>query len=89
MQWQDCGWSRLLSLAFGFVPPGASPEQVEFGLAVYNHIPVDLPMSSVEVEFVHSGGSQHKEAAVFEAQAPISRYTENFRGMFKLEKLLL
>ncbi|CAD7704773.1 unnamed protein product [Ostreobium quekettii] len=72
---QDFGWGRLLTLAAGFVPPDELPKQLEFGLALYSHLPAELPICDVEVEFALPEGGRHKELALREEEMPMPRPT--------------
>lgn len=53
---QDFGWWRILTVSGGFVAHTPDPAQLQVCVALYNHLPVALPLKSATATLIDSNG---------------------------------
>eukprot|EP00879_Flechtneria_rotunda_P002505 GHRR01002703.1.p1 GENE.GHRR01002703.1~~GHRR01002703.1.p1 ORF type:complete len:1063 (+),score=495.97 GHRR01002703.1:1057-4245(+) len=61
---QDFGWWGILTVTGGFVAHSPDPQQLRVCIAVYNHLPVCLPVAAVAVTISDNQGSWTQAAVL-------------------------
>ncbi|GLC48572.1 hypothetical protein PLESTB_000112500 [Pleodorina starrii] len=59
---QDFGWCRCLALAAGFTYGRPDPDTVDFYLALYNQMPLPMPLKAVVLHFADDHGDMWVQA---------------------------
>eukprot|EP00878_Enallax_costatus_P027899 GHUV01030087.1.p1 GENE.GHUV01030087.1~~GHUV01030087.1.p1 ORF type:complete len:989 (+),score=366.66 GHUV01030087.1:1269-4235(+) len=58
---QEFGWWRILTIAGGFMAHAPDPAQLQVCVAVYNQLPIPIPLTGATVTLVDSKGSWVQE----------------------------